>query len=190
MREASWGFPKFPKLNSEQKTFLPRQRVGLGKTENSGWGAHISRYSDTKSLPCQLEALLQNPALSAVGSSNESGATQAQMMIPQSQQSGDTAELSISRHRTSSTPSILQQKPSAGTSLASKEVISAHTPFDPEEQWPCISMRYPSNHLHDHDDQLSDAWLRYIRKQVNQFTHNIAKRMNKHMFYVHIPSVT
>lgn len=36
----------------------------------------------------------------------------------------------------------------------------------------------------------SDAWLRYIRKQVDQFTHNIAKRMNKHMFYVHIPEVS
>lgn len=35
----------------------------------------------------------------------------------------------------------------------------------------------------------SDAWLRYIRKQVDQFTQNIAKRMNKHMHYSHIPLV-
>jgi hypothetical protein len=35
----------------------------------------------------------------------------------------------------------------------------------------------------------SDAWLRYIRKQVDQFSHNIAKRMNKHMHYRHLPVV-
>ena len=36
----------------------------------------------------------------------------------------------------------------------------------------------------------SDAWLRYIRKQVDQFSHNVSKRMNKHMHYRHIPIVT
>jgi hypothetical protein len=35
----------------------------------------------------------------------------------------------------------------------------------------------------------SDAFLRYIRKQVEQFSHNISKRMNKHMHYRHIPLV-
>lgn len=35
----------------------------------------------------------------------------------------------------------------------------------------------------------SDAFLRYIRKQVEQFSHNIAKRMNKHMHFRHIPLV-
>ena len=35
----------------------------------------------------------------------------------------------------------------------------------------------------------SDAFLKYIRKQVDQFTHNISKRMIKHMFYRHIPLV-
>ena len=59
LREASWGFPKFPKLNSEQKTFRPRQCASLGKTENSDWGAHISRHSDTKLLPCQLDSFLK-----------------------------------------------------------------------------------------------------------------------------------
>ena len=35
----------------------------------------------------------------------------------------------------------------------------------------------------------SDAWIRYIRKQVDQFAHNVSKRMNKHMHYRHIPIV-
>ena len=35
----------------------------------------------------------------------------------------------------------------------------------------------------------SNAWLRYIRKQVDQFSHNISKRMNKHMHYRHLPVV-
>ena len=35
----------------------------------------------------------------------------------------------------------------------------------------------------------SDAWLRYIRKQVDQFSNNVARRMNKHMHYRHLPVV-
>lgn len=35
----------------------------------------------------------------------------------------------------------------------------------------------------------SDAFLKYIRKQVESFSHNIAKRMNKHMHFRHIPLV-
>ena len=34
-----------------------------------------------------------------------------------------------------------------------------------------------------------DPPLRYIRKQVDQFSHNISKRMNKHMHYRHLPVV-
>jgi hypothetical protein len=29
----------------------------------------------------------------------------------------------------------------------------------------------------------SDAFLRYIHKQIDQFNHNIIKRMNKHMHF-------
>jgi hypothetical protein len=36
----------------------------------------------------------------------------------------------------------------------------------------------------------SDAFLRYIQKQVKEFSHNVSKRMNKHMFYRHIPTYT
>ena len=35
----------------------------------------------------------------------------------------------------------------------------------------------------------SDAFLKYIRKQVEQFSHNVAKRMIKNLFYRHIPDV-
>ena len=35
----------------------------------------------------------------------------------------------------------------------------------------------------------SDAFLKYIRKQVNQFSHNISTCMNKHMHFRHIPLV-
>ena len=35
----------------------------------------------------------------------------------------------------------------------------------------------------------SDAWLRYIRKQVDQFTYNIAERMLKHLDFRHLPLV-
>ena len=35
----------------------------------------------------------------------------------------------------------------------------------------------------------SDAFLRYIRKQVEQFSHGIAKRMIKNQFFRHIPDV-
>jgi hypothetical protein len=33
----------------------------------------------------------------------------------------------------------------------------------------------------------SDAFLRYIRKQVEQFSHNVSRRMLSHKFYRHIP---
>jgi hypothetical protein len=33
----------------------------------------------------------------------------------------------------------------------------------------------------------SDAFLRYIRKQVESFSHNVSKRMIKHQFFRHIP---
>ena len=33
----------------------------------------------------------------------------------------------------------------------------------------------------------SDAFLRYIRKQVEQFSHNVSKRMIKHKYFRHIP---
>jgi NADH/NAD ratio-sensing transcriptional regulator Rex len=36
---------------------------------------------------------------------------------------------------------------------------------------------------------LSDAFLRYIRKQVDQFTYNIAERMLKHLDFRHLPLV-
>ena len=35
----------------------------------------------------------------------------------------------------------------------------------------------------------SDAFLKYIRKQVEQFSHNVAKRMIKNIFYRHISDV-
>ena len=33
----------------------------------------------------------------------------------------------------------------------------------------------------------SDAFLKYIRKQVEQFSHNVARRMIKNLFYRHTP---
>ena len=33
----------------------------------------------------------------------------------------------------------------------------------------------------------SDAFLRYIRKQVEQFSHNVAQRMIKNLMFRHIP---
>jgi hypothetical protein len=36
----------------------------------------------------------------------------------------------------------------------------------------------------------SDAFLRYIQKQVEQFSHNISQRMTKQMFHWHIPMYT
>jgi len=36
----------------------------------------------------------------------------------------------------------------------------------------------------------SDAFLRYIRKQVEQFSHNVSKRMTTQMFHRHIPTYT
>ena len=35
----------------------------------------------------------------------------------------------------------------------------------------------------------SDAFLKYIRKQVEQFSHNVAKRMIKNLMYRHIPEI-
>jgi hypothetical protein len=35
----------------------------------------------------------------------------------------------------------------------------------------------------------SDAFLRYIRKQVEQFSHNVSKKMIKHQFHRHVPQV-
>ena len=35
----------------------------------------------------------------------------------------------------------------------------------------------------------SDAFLKYIRKQVEQFTHNVARRMIKNLMYRHIPEI-
>ena len=35
----------------------------------------------------------------------------------------------------------------------------------------------------------SDAFLRYIRKQVQQFSRNVAKNMNKCRFFWHVPEV-
>jgi hypothetical protein len=36
----------------------------------------------------------------------------------------------------------------------------------------------------------SDAFLLYIRKQVEQFSHNVSKRMTTQMFHRHIPTYT
>ncbi len=36
----------------------------------------------------------------------------------------------------------------------------------------------------------SDAFLRYIQKQVNKFNHNISRKMITHMFHRHIPNYT
>ncbi len=36
----------------------------------------------------------------------------------------------------------------------------------------------------------SDAFLRYIRKQVEQFSHNVLSKMTKQMFHRHIPTYT
>ncbi len=36
----------------------------------------------------------------------------------------------------------------------------------------------------------SDAFLRYIRKQVEQFSYNVSKRMTTQMFHQHIPTYT
>ena len=35
----------------------------------------------------------------------------------------------------------------------------------------------------------SDAFLRYIRKQVEQFSHNVSRKMIKHQFHRHVPQV-
>jgi hypothetical protein len=35
----------------------------------------------------------------------------------------------------------------------------------------------------------SDAFLRYIRKQVEQFSHNVSKKMILHQFHRHVPQV-
>ena len=35
---------------------------------------------------------------------------------------------------------------------------------------------------------LSDAFLRYIRKQVEEFNHNVSRKMRTHMFHRHIPN--
>ena len=35
----------------------------------------------------------------------------------------------------------------------------------------------------------SDAFLRYIRKQVNQFIHNVSRRMIRFQFHCHIPDL-
>ena len=35
----------------------------------------------------------------------------------------------------------------------------------------------------------SDAFLRYIRKQIEQFSHNVAQRMCRVMFHRHIPQI-
>ena len=34
----------------------------------------------------------------------------------------------------------------------------------------------------------SDAFLKYIRKQVEQFSHNVAQRMIKNLMYRHVPN--
>ena len=34
----------------------------------------------------------------------------------------------------------------------------------------------------------SDAFLRYIRKQGEQFSHNVSKRMIKNQFFMHVPN--
>ena len=34
---------------------------------------------------------------------------------------------------------------------------------------------------------LSDAFLKYIRKQVEQFSHNVAQRMIKNLMFRHVP---
>ena len=34
----------------------------------------------------------------------------------------------------------------------------------------------------------SDAFLRYIRKQVEQFSHNISRRMIQHQHFSHVPN--
>ncbi len=36
----------------------------------------------------------------------------------------------------------------------------------------------------------SNAFTRYIQKQVKQFSHNVSKRMTKHIFHQHIPTYT
>ena len=36
----------------------------------------------------------------------------------------------------------------------------------------------------------SSAFLRYIRKQVEQFSHNVSKQMTSQMFHRHIPTYT
>ena len=35
----------------------------------------------------------------------------------------------------------------------------------------------------------SDAFLKYIRKQVEQFSHNVAQRMIKNLMFRHIPEI-
>jgi hypothetical protein len=35
----------------------------------------------------------------------------------------------------------------------------------------------------------SDTFLRYIRKQVEQFSHNVSKKMILHQFHRHVPQV-
>jgi hypothetical protein len=36
----------------------------------------------------------------------------------------------------------------------------------------------------------SDAFLRYIRKQVKEFNHNVSQKMLTHTFHRHIPNYT
>ena len=35
----------------------------------------------------------------------------------------------------------------------------------------------------------SDAFLKYIRKQVEQFSHNVSRRMIKNQFFTHVPDL-
>jgi hypothetical protein len=42
---------------------------------------------------------------------------------------------------------------------------------------------------HGHVPQWSPHLLYHVCKQVEQFSHNISKCMNKHMHYCHIPLV-
>ena len=83
-------------------------------------------------------------------------------------------------------PSMHQQRRLAGTTLVLRKGISALIPSDPVERW---QYEVPIYTIMLIGRWSSDAFLKYIRKQVDKFTYNIAKRMLKHLKFRHLPLV-
>jgi hypothetical protein len=109
--------------------------------------------------------------------------------IPQSQLSGASTKLNTSRAKTSSIPSITQQTPSATLTSELRRGTLAPVPVDRGggECYGHGPRRCPPFRIMMIGRWSSDAFLQYICKQVDQFSHNISTCMNKHMHFRHIP---